>query len=324
MKESELASLRGAVRDGVAAIENLANVLASRRVGPRVIERALPEVRGGCLALCTGALEQLRAALPEILVGDVEGIDATNEMLDHAGLRVAELAAELGRRESDSLDARERLALDALVRGISAELAGLVRLVDLLGTVTNPRTTALELSDLLSQKRTLKGAPSTPITVSVDLGTQPTLLGDAYVVLDLLIFALAIAARTGIVNPYLGVSVTDDAHLVIVVGPPRTSSRRRSRSGSSRCRCATRFATRARESSSPPRAVPGSWSPATRWPSGSPSSSDGVSFAVIDGGDGSGLAPPVEDRRSVRGSRPAGVARARARGVRDDRRARSR
>ena len=219
MKESELASLRGAVRDGVAAIENLANVLASRRVGPRVIERALPEVRAGCLVL-TGALEQLRAALPEILVGDANGIDASNEMLEHAGLRVAELAADLERRESDPLDARERLALDALARGISAELAGLVRVVDLLGTVSNPRTTALELRDLLSQKRPLKGAPSTPITVSVDLGTQPTLLGDAYVVLDLLIFALAVSARSGIVNPFLGVSVTEDAHIVIVVGRP--------------------------------------------------------------------------------------------------------
>jgi hypothetical protein len=219
LKESELASLRGAVRDGVAAIENLANVLASRRVGPRVIERALPEVRGGCLAL-TGALERLRGALPEILVGDAPGIDAANEMLEHAGLRVAALASDLERRESDPLDARERLALDALVRGISAELAGLVRLLDLLGVAANPRTTALELSDLLSQKRPFKGAPSVPITVNVDLGTQPTLVGDAYVVLDLLIFALAIAARTGIVNPFLGVTVSADAHIVIVVGRP--------------------------------------------------------------------------------------------------------
>ncbi|HEY4116924.1 MAG TPA: hypothetical protein VGM56_03660, partial [Byssovorax sp.] len=109
----ELSLLRGGVRDGVAAIENLANVLASRRVGPKVIARALPEVRGGCVAL-GGSFDRLRAELRVLLADDPAGVDAADEMLGRAAARVVELAAELERLESLPLDARQRLALDSL------------------------------------------------------------------------------------------------------------------------------------------------------------------------------------------------------------------
>ncbi|HVY48207.1 MAG TPA: hypothetical protein VHB21_20105, partial [Minicystis sp.] len=76
--EDELGTLRGAVRDGGAAIESLASVLASRRVGPRVIARALPEVRAGCLVL-GAALERLRGVVARELAADPGGAAASEE-----------------------------------------------------------------------------------------------------------------------------------------------------------------------------------------------------------------------------------------------------
>jgi hypothetical protein len=141
-------------------------------------------------------------------------------MLRHAGTVVAEVARELERLEPLPLDARQRLSLDATVRNAAAELSGVVRLVDLLGVTFNLRATALELRDLLAQKRMLPGAPTKPVVLMVDFGTTPTLIGDAQVVLDLVLFAVASLERVGVTAPHLTTRVVGERVCIDLGGPP--------------------------------------------------------------------------------------------------------
>lgn len=196
-----LAAARGAVRDGVAAVEGLAQLLGSRRVGPRGVARALPEVRDGCAALraSLGALDEVIAAE---VAGDAEAAAAAGATLAHAALEVERIEAELGGRGADArpaaIDARRRLALEASVRRAAGELAGALELVDLLCASLDPRPTAIDLADVL-RERSATGPPLAPaVQVSAACERAEGLEADARVVGGLIELALGAARVAGL------------------------------------------------------------------------------------------------------------------------------
>ena len=85
-----LAVARGDVRDGVASIEHFLHVLVSRRVGPRVLARGVPEVLAGFAPL-RAALSALALAIRAELTGDLMGAEAAQSLLAHASRRVDDL-----------------------------------------------------------------------------------------------------------------------------------------------------------------------------------------------------------------------------------------
>jgi hypothetical protein len=191
---------RGDVRDGVAAIEHFREVLASRRVGPRVLARSLPEVLAG-LAPLRASVAALIEALAAELAADPEGADAVRDLLGHAIHLVDDLAAALPAHESDSLDARARLALEAVVRRIAGDLGAIVRLVDLLGAPATSETTTIDLGDALAQRRSQARKTATQVLASVDVRTSELTVGDARLVLSLLEFAVSTVFRAGVDSP---------------------------------------------------------------------------------------------------------------------------
>ena len=209
---------RGAVREGVTAIENLAQLLRSRTVGPRQLGHALPEMRLGCASLAT-AIAELKEAMAEHLGSDPAGLASFLGMLTHASVRVDELGAAIRNKESTPLDARERLALEAIVRGIGGELDSMLRLVDLVGVATTLRTADIDLSALLAERR----RPSqrlTPVHAIIEL-RAPTFRADARVVLELLEFAVSTVVRAGVESPRIvaDLAVLPEQPLLITVGP---------------------------------------------------------------------------------------------------------
>jgi hypothetical protein len=212
-----LAQARGDVRDGAASIEHLLQVLGSRRVGPRVLGRALPEVHAGCAELLAslGALE--RALAPE-MEADPEGLAAVRALLEHAAARVGALAAALTGRDRAALDARERLALEAVVRPIAGELATLVRLVDLLGAHITGETTPIDFADALAGRRpTQRGAGKT-VVAAVEIRTGELQVSDTAMILELLAFAVAAVVRAGVTAPRIVVETGADGFPVFTVG----------------------------------------------------------------------------------------------------------
>jgi hypothetical protein len=214
----DLTDARGAVREGVTAIENLAQLLRSRMVGPRQLGHALPEMRLGCVSLAQ-AIAELKVAMTGYLASDPAGLAAFLGMLTHASVRVDELGAAIRSKEPTPMDARERLALESIVRGIGGELDSMLRLIDLVGVATTMRTADIDLSALLAERR----RPSqrlTPVHAIIEL-RAPTFRADARVVLELLEFAVATVVRAGVESPRIVADLAGvpDEPLLITVGP---------------------------------------------------------------------------------------------------------
>jgi hypothetical protein len=211
-----LALARGEVRDGIASIEHFLQVLASRRVGPRVLARGIPEVLAGCTPL-RESLATLAAALGVELAGDPEGVDAVHSLLTYAAGLVDELAAALQGCEGKALDARERLAIEAIVRRVAGELGTVLRLADLLGAPVTSETTTIDLGDALAQRRVHPRSDATAMLASVEVRVSELTVGDARLVLDLLELAVATVARAGVTAPRIVVELGPEGFPVFTI-----------------------------------------------------------------------------------------------------------
>jgi hypothetical protein len=210
-----LALARGDVRDGVASIEHFREMLASRRVGPRGLARAVPEMEEGCAPL-RASLATLEQALEVELAADPEGLSAVRGLLAHAAARVDQLARALAERRDRPLDARERLGLEGVVVPVAGDLGRVVRLVDLLGAPVTSDTTTIDFGDALSQRRPAPRS-ATQVLATVEVKTDELAVGDARLVLELLEFAVATVARAGVEFPRIVVDSGADGLPVFTV-----------------------------------------------------------------------------------------------------------
>src|SRR5262245_55027736 len=120
---TDQAALRGAIREGVAAIQNLGQLLRSPRVGTRALALALPAVSEGTEALLQ-ALAALQDALCEHGAPSAEA-DAARSVLAFAAQRVGDLDQVLAGgadapatgtrapRSNPRVGARRRLEIEA-------------------------------------------------------------------------------------------------------------------------------------------------------------------------------------------------------------------
>lgn len=151
----DLVSAQGRVREGAHAIDTLLHLLRSRRVGPKAIASALIEVRDGCPALID-AIGALSRELLDHLSVEGEAGSLARSLLDRAAARVDLLMSQLGAIHKPELEARSRLAVEAFMRAASADLEGLLFLVDLLACAATRRETLLDARDVLEDSSTAR------------------------------------------------------------------------------------------------------------------------------------------------------------------------
>ncbi|WP_437737103.1 hypothetical protein [Sorangium sp. So ce1335] len=225
MLGERLAAALGAARDGAAGIESFAHLLGSRRVGPRGVALALPEVCEGCTALLA-ALGSLSAAVRDGFVeaGDIAAADAACAALDHASVEAARLTDELsraaagaapgraplrgaGRGERGGVDARQRLALEASVRRAARELSGSLRLSELVMATLELRPTPLDLIDVLRNwsASPTEGRPVIAISVASSDGRANEVEGDVRAVSGLMELAVGMVSAAGVASPHVSV-----------------------------------------------------------------------------------------------------------------------
>jgi hypothetical protein len=220
-----LALARGDVRDGVASIANFREMLASRRVGPRGLAGALPQVEEGCGPL-RDSLETLERALEVELAADPEGVSAVQGLIAHAIAQVDALAQALAARRGRPIDARERLGLEAVVLPVAGDLARVVRLVDLLGAPVTSDTTTIDFGDALSERNPAPRS-ATQVLATVEVRAEELAVGDARLVLELLEFAVATVARAGVPFPRIVVEGSAEGLPVFTIDagprPPKVS-----------------------------------------------------------------------------------------------------
>ncbi|WP_437639881.1 hypothetical protein [Sorangium sp. So ce854] len=239
MLGGRLAAALGAARDGAAGIESFAHLLGSRRVGPRGVALALPEVCEGCAALLA-ALGSLSAAVRDGFVeaGDAAAADAACAALDHASVEVARLTDELSRAAAGAapgrpaprgagrgerggsergIDARQRLALEASVRRAARELSGSLRLSELVMATLDLRPTPLDLIDVLRNwsAAAAEGRPAVAISVASSDGRANEVEGDVRAVSGLLELAVGMVSAAGVASPHLSVSLLPDGRSTV-------------------------------------------------------------------------------------------------------------
>lgn len=238
MLGERLAAALGAARDGAAGIESFAHLLGSRRVGPRGVALALPEVCEGCAAL-VAALDSLSAAVRDGFVetdaaaaADAAAADAACAVLGHAGVEVARLTDELsraaagaspargpgrGRGDRGGIDARQRLGLEASVRRTARELSGALRLSELVIATLELRPTPLDLIDVLRNwsATPAEGRPVVGISISSSDGRANEVEGDVRAVSGLMELAVGMVSAAGVASPHLTVSRVSDGRSMV-------------------------------------------------------------------------------------------------------------
>lgn len=190
-RDPDVAVARGAARDGVGALHNLANLLRSLRVGAKPLARAIVDVResGGALR---AAFASLRAVVSSRQPPST--VAASAALFDGALAAIDGLAGALERTDPNAIDARARLSIEAVVRRAAAELDGVLCLSDLLVGVGAPAAVPLDLGDVVRLRLCGPRTAGTAITVTLEPGDY-SFVGDAVVAAVLVEVALASVAR---------------------------------------------------------------------------------------------------------------------------------
>src|SRR5215217_5435988 len=109
LQTADLEAARGTVRNGLAAVGNLWELLKSVRVGPKALRTVLPDV----LAACSPVLESLEKLLAAVPTG--EGTECADALRNLTLLRVKDLERALVHERRKPLKAAERLSLERVV-----------------------------------------------------------------------------------------------------------------------------------------------------------------------------------------------------------------
>lgn len=215
---------RGNLRESLAGLRNLAQLLHSLRVGSRPLSNALPGARDAC--------DPLRLAMNEILALSREALaeDAASESLNqYVTPRIQELESALTEAADRPLSVKLRLSLEERVTRLSQELNVARGLFDLLSDSIASRPVRLDLLEL--SRQSFSGPPSR--------GTWPretllaTLSGgeaelevevDPRAATSLIAWGVELVAsppRDVLEVPHIRVSPREDGcHLLIEQGPP--------------------------------------------------------------------------------------------------------
>jgi hypothetical protein len=143
-----LEAARGHFRDAMGSVRNLAQLLASVRVGPRSIESVLPGVRDSC-----GAIEAHARTLLLALAEGLPDRAAIDELLAWIVPRTRDLERELAAALGKPVNAKARLGLERVVTQLCGELEAGRSLVDLLDEAVRGGRVRLDLGDLLRHAR---------------------------------------------------------------------------------------------------------------------------------------------------------------------------
>jgi len=137
---------RGVLRDVLAAVRNLEDLLRSPRVGPRALARVIPELKGFGVPLLV-SVDQILRSVQEAAELPVDA--AVTEVGTYVEAVVARLHVSLERALGTALDAKSRLRFESALGQAGAELNGVRQLLDLLIRATERSETELDLEEVV-------------------------------------------------------------------------------------------------------------------------------------------------------------------------------
>ena len=188
----------GSVRDGLAALRNLENLLKSPRIGPRALEQVVSEVLPG-----SRPLGEAFDVLVDLIGRRNGNVPLVSDLNDFSKQRIDRLDNALVRASESDMGAKARLSLEAEVGRLASELDALRRLVDLLDAATSLAPTDLDLNAVATVALAKLAAPNPRPQRIVHVGfsqspQSATVFADPRVVIPLIAVALGLVARAGV------------------------------------------------------------------------------------------------------------------------------
>lgn len=195
-REGGFEAAQGFVRDGLASLRNLENLLKSPRIGPRALGKVVAELRPGS------------QPLGDALVTLIDLVASREPKLDVADLREctrdrAKLMNDAIERAAQSdMGAKSRLQLEAQVMRLVAELDALRDLVVLLDAATGFIPTELDLNALAMEslaKLTPSGSrqPGSVLVATCPASDGATVVTDTRVIMPLVALSLGFVTGSG-------------------------------------------------------------------------------------------------------------------------------
>jgi hypothetical protein len=214
--ECDVTLSRGALREGVAALEAFGDLLGLRRVGPRALERAKSDTFDACGSLLA-ALGPFEHTLV-VALGKTPEVEAIMRALV-ACIRshVSPIADALA--ENAPISARRRLALEAVFRKHRSEFKDCVALCDLTVAAVTAMPMDLDVVELLEQQRGDRVADAAVVRVGIDVVRPVSIRADRHVLMGLVEAAVTFVNRDGPTSVRLVAGTNDDGMNVIRLSP---------------------------------------------------------------------------------------------------------
>jgi hypothetical protein len=137
-----LAEANGLVRDVLAAVRNLENLLRSPLVGSRVLAPVIPDLHELCDPLQASVAEIHRYVNATTTSSTIDAVQALSAQIRATS---DQLRLALERAGASAMDAKARLALEAEIQGIGADLNSVRQLMTLVANATESPKTAVDL-----------------------------------------------------------------------------------------------------------------------------------------------------------------------------------
>lgn len=190
--ECDVALSRGALREGVAALEAFGDLLGLRRVGPRALDRAKSDTCDAC--------ESLVAALgpfEHTLIVALGQTSAAETVMGALGARIRSHVSPIAEALADPapISARRRLALEAVFRKHRSEFKDCVALCDLAVAAATAMPVDLDIVELLEQLPGDRIGDAPVVRVGIDVVRPMSIRADRHVLTGLLEAAVTFVNR---------------------------------------------------------------------------------------------------------------------------------
>jgi hypothetical protein len=189
-----LAEANGLVRDVLAAVRNLENLLRSPLVGPRALAPVIPGLSELCVPL-QASVEEIHRYVQATAATSTT--DAVHALADQIRATCDRLRLALEQAGASAMDAKARLAFEAEVQDIGGDLNSVRQLMTLLALATDGPAVDMDLDVREVVREVFATASRREPRVSRQVDVTVSFAGDSF----------ALKSRAQVVMPLIGIGL---------------------------------------------------------------------------------------------------------------------
>ena len=194
----------GELKDSAAGVVSLAELLGSRRVGPKVVAAALPAAQEACGGVAT-AVEAVAKDVLSVLPSGSSAIAEVTALFERAASSVRALGVEAAAAASSAGEAKTRLVLERAASLASANVTCALFVAELFAQASEPRVVSIRVADVLGFGPMIAEGPSV-VRATLDAPPAPVATTDARLLRSLVELCVLIVASAGVSSPHVQVT----------------------------------------------------------------------------------------------------------------------